>query len=423
MKVKDNTPKKHFHNIISNKGTPDALITRYPVENFNNNSTLIVDEGQEAIFLKDGLAEEPFQPGSYTLNTDNYPFLTRFKSIISGGESKFNCRIYFVRKNITKEYVWGTPDAILVRDPIYDIQVKIRANGAYVLQIEDAKTFMSKLATTLFKTYGEYSIASHFKEQIASIVDDDIKNYISNGDVDVLNVLKEKKKMEEIITNHVRKLLEGFGLKLYTFVIKSISYDEDQFITAINQAKADVASTEIRRKEVEELARQEKLTRKTKTDAETYDITEKAKAERIAAKEHAEASKLSQKKYAEGAKEASDITGLSTKEQLKYNLLRDVANNKSGHQDIAKDTTTGLIIGQQYGNAYGSLFNESDNNQSQHNSVNENANDYVQVNEDEEMTDSLEKKLEILKQNLEEGIMTEEEYDEKKTELLKKYGF
>lgn len=104
--------RKHWTDVIKNSGNPDMLIWRQPEEDFNVNSTLVVMPGEEAIFVNGGVIEQVFENGTYKLNTDNYPFISRLKNMFSGGVSTFNCVVYFVRKTHSMEILWGTSSPI-----------------------------------------------------------------------------------------------------------------------------------------------------------------------------------------------------------------------------------------------------------------------------------------------------------------------
>ncbi len=77
--------RKHWTDVIKNSGDGNLLIWRQPEEDFNTNSTLVVMPGEQAIFIKSGVIEQIFENGTYKLNTDNYPFISRLKNAFSGG--------------------------------------------------------------------------------------------------------------------------------------------------------------------------------------------------------------------------------------------------------------------------------------------------------------------------------------------------
>lgn len=85
--------KKHFTEVIKNdQSGVDQIAYVNSQEDFNIGSTLIVGPGEQAIFLRDGqIVGEPFGPGRYVLETNNYPFVSRLVNAVSGGVSSFHC--------------------------------------------------------------------------------------------------------------------------------------------------------------------------------------------------------------------------------------------------------------------------------------------------------------------------------------------
>ena len=71
--------KKHIIDVIKNTGKGDYLIWRQPEEDFNTKSKLIVMPGEMAIFVDGGNIVQTFEEGTYELNTNNYPFISRLK--------------------------------------------------------------------------------------------------------------------------------------------------------------------------------------------------------------------------------------------------------------------------------------------------------------------------------------------------------
>ena len=136
---------KHFVDIIKNRVGNDTLIFKNPEEDFNNGSTLVVEPGEQAVFISEGRIEEKFDPGTYTLTTENYPFVSRLRNALSGGVSSFHCVVYFVRTASSREIKWGTDTPIKVYDKAYadpftglGVETEVRARGSYKVIIADA---------------------------------------------------------------------------------------------------------------------------------------------------------------------------------------------------------------------------------------------------------------------------------------------
>src|SRR6476661_10635610 len=76
----------------------DTMVWRYPrADNeIKYGAKLIVREGQAAAFINEGKLADVFQPGTYTLTTQNLPILSKLKGWSYGFESPFKAEVYFV---------------------------------------------------------------------------------------------------------------------------------------------------------------------------------------------------------------------------------------------------------------------------------------------------------------------------------------
>ena len=106
---------KKSHTILStlkNYESGRFLIWKLPEEDFNDKSVLIVNPGEEAIFVNNGTILQIFASGRYELSTENYPFIAELRNLITGGVSTFNCKVYFIALNQSHELLWGTDSPI-----------------------------------------------------------------------------------------------------------------------------------------------------------------------------------------------------------------------------------------------------------------------------------------------------------------------
>jgi len=139
------TQKHSIIEVIKYDGPNDILVWKFPNEDFNTNTQLIVGPSQEAIFVKGGQVLERFISGTYTLSTKNYPFIRSLVGLATGGVSPFSCSVYYVNKVISMGIDWGTDTPISVVDPIYHVPIDIRSYGDFALQVENGHKLMEKL--------------------------------------------------------------------------------------------------------------------------------------------------------------------------------------------------------------------------------------------------------------------------------------
>ena len=160
--------KKHWTDVIKNTGAGEYLIWRQPEEDFNTNSSLVVMPGEAAIFVDRGQIVQTFENGTYQLTTENYPFISRLRNAFSGGVSKYNCVVYFVRKAVSKELLWGTSSRIQVRDKVWNIRTDIGARGAFKIKVENPGVFLEKMLGNNVTYQTQAEIFDYFGEELQS---------------------------------------------------------------------------------------------------------------------------------------------------------------------------------------------------------------------------------------------------------------
>ena len=219
--------KKHWTDVIKNTGDGNLLIWRQPEEDFNTNSTLVVMPGEEAIFVNQGVIEQVFENGTYTLSTNNYPFISRLRNAFSGGISTFNCVVYFVRKASSVEIKWGTDSPIHVRDKVLGIATKLRARGSYKIQIDNAGKFLETLVGNNVQYQAQEDLNQYFITQFQSKIKSAIAKELMRSEIEVLGIDARLDEYSELIRPQIQEILEFNGLKCVAFAIMAIDIDDE----------------------------------------------------------------------------------------------------------------------------------------------------------------------------------------------------
>lgn len=112
-------------------------------------SQLIVQQGQVAVFYRDGKTMEAFPQGRYVLTTQNVAFLTKFITGLAygGGKTPFHATVYFVNAKPFTDLRWGTPAHIYIEDPILQ-RIPVRSNGRFTIEISNPAIFCARLVGT-----------------------------------------------------------------------------------------------------------------------------------------------------------------------------------------------------------------------------------------------------------------------------------
>ncbi len=235
--------KKHIADVIKNTGPGELLIWRQPEEDFNDGSTLIVMPGEEAVFIKGGVIEQVFSNGTYVLSTENYPFIGRLRNARTGGISVFNCVIYFVKKSLSIEVKWGTsnPVEVLARIPSSNdkIKVDIQAHGAYKLKIVNTGIFLTKLIGNNVQSFLPTDIDNFFFEEFQGVIVDGIANVCSEAE-DIRDIVKRKSYIQQEISPYINDRLADYGLYCEHFTISHISTKNNPLLEKIDTINIDM---------------------------------------------------------------------------------------------------------------------------------------------------------------------------------------
>ncbi len=220
----------------------ELLVWQWP-QNFDeikNNSSLIVDPSMASIFVHNGKIESiQEESGKWSLETDNTPFLSSLKNIMSGFETHDKAQIYFVKTSKITNQKWGTPNSITYIDPQYDFPVELRAFGNFTFTITDLENF-----------WGNY-VANQ-----SEVTTDSIRMVITDRIAQTIASLFAQKKVSyneiDAHTVDIAKELEGatkedfakLGLELTDFRIEDINFTEktEEFIDKITDKSADIAA-------------------------------------------------------------------------------------------------------------------------------------------------------------------------------------
>ncbi|MBE6387527.1 MAG: SPFH domain-containing protein [Lentisphaerae bacterium] len=224
---------------------PGVFAWRFPNSELHTKTQLIVSEGQEAVLFNQGTAIGPFGPGRHVLDTANYPVLTSFVKIATGGITPFKAEVWFISKAFKLDVKWGTAGAIQVEDPQYHIILPVRAFGQYGITVEDSALFLSKMIG-MVPAFVEKVLADYFKGIIITRAKDLIAKYLVDKQISVLLLSAHLNDISNTIERQVSEELAAYGVKIVNFTVNSISTDEqDPAVKKLRAAMAKKAEMDI----------------------------------------------------------------------------------------------------------------------------------------------------------------------------------
>lgn len=235
--------KKPFFSIIKCEAEPDFLFWKVPYEDFNEGSKVIVDENQELLFYKNGVILESLSAGQYTLDTDNFPFLTPLRSVFTGGVSAYNCKVFYVNKAHSLDMNWGTDAPIQVVDRKYDIATKVKSRGAYTIQVNDAKKFYLKYAGSNVDNISPDDVKKDFRAPFNQTVKSVLGRVIQSIDDEIIGICARQDEVAEMVKPELKGVMDEYGLRLVNFYIEAIEVADDASRKALEEARVARAST------------------------------------------------------------------------------------------------------------------------------------------------------------------------------------
>ena len=183
----------------------------------NRGSKLIVRESQVCIFSDKGRMADVFLPGTYTLETDNIPIITKLLSWKYGFESPFKSDVFFVNTKQFTGYNWGTQNPIIIRDQDFGA-VRVRGFGKYSFKVDDAYVFMCELSGTN-SSYKTDDIVSWVKSKIVTQITD----AIGESKTPILDMASNLVELGEVVLKALAPSLEAIGIKLTDFTFENFS--------------------------------------------------------------------------------------------------------------------------------------------------------------------------------------------------------
>ena len=212
--------------VVKYQGANDTFVWKFPGEDLNTLSQLIVSESQEAVFFKDGKALDLFGPGRYTLHTQNIPLIRRVVNLPFNGESPFHCQVYFINKVVSMDVVWDTSSPIPIQDAIYKIILPVKASGQFGVRVADGKKLLVKLVGSISQ-FGQNELKKYFKGILLTNIKDYIAKQFVREKVSFLEIHSHLKDISDGIRQDLGQEFIQYGIELVHFTVNEITPPEN----------------------------------------------------------------------------------------------------------------------------------------------------------------------------------------------------
>lgn len=365
--------------IIKYEGDNTTFIWKHPCEDFNSLTQLIVHESQEAIFMMNGQALDLFGAGRYTLETQNIPLIGKALNKATNDKTPFHCEVYFINKTEQMAIKWGTDSKVQFMEPTYNFPISIGASGEMSLRAEDSRKLLLKLVGTE-NFLGQANLTRYFRAFLMTKVKSYIAQVIREQKISIFEIDERLSEISSALLKMLQPDFADYGVALERFFITTIVKPDgeasyEKFKSLHFRQYADIAEAKLRQ--------------------QTAVIDAETQAQRTVIESQAMATKRAQEGY-------------TYQQERGFDVAQDVAKNEAVGQFTNMGVGFGTMAG--VGGAVGGVVGSAVNNAFE--SVN---------NQPQQQTDDMaafKAKIDKLTMMKEAGMLTEEEFNNFKAQLL-----
>ncbi|MCW3126152.1 MAG: putative virion core protein (lumpy skin disease virus)-like protein [Bacteroidetes bacterium] len=216
--------KHEFIDIIDwTDSSGDTLVWKFPrYENeIKMNAKLTVRESQQAVFLNEGVIADVYQPGMYTLTTQNMPILATLRGWKYGFESPFKADVFFISTRQFVDQRWGTKNPITLSDERFGM-IELRAFGSFSYRVTDGGKFIKEIAGT----DGRYT-TEDINGQLRSLIMTKFSNAVGSGNIPIEKFASNLEDLSSLVQEKLNQDFESYGLKITKFLIENVSMPEE----------------------------------------------------------------------------------------------------------------------------------------------------------------------------------------------------
>ena len=215
--------------IIKYEGDNETFIWKSEIEDFNTGTQLIVHESQEAVFFMNGQALDLFGSGRHTLETQNIPLVRKFFNKPTNDKTPFHCEIYFVNKTEQMAIGWGTDGQVQYMDPQYKFPLQIGARGEMFIRVEDSKKLLVKVVGTE-RSLTQEVLVQKFRAFLMSKIKPYLAQTMQSSEFGIFEVDAHMDTLGDVLHKQLIPDFSDYGLSLERFLVTGIKKPEGEKI-------------------------------------------------------------------------------------------------------------------------------------------------------------------------------------------------
>jgi len=203
--------------------TNNTIIWKFPryQNEIKMGAKLTVRESQVAVFMNEGKIADVFQPGMYTLETQNMPIMSTLKGWKYGFNSPFKADIFYVS---TKQFIdqkWGTKNPITLSDPRFGF-IELRSFGSFAFRVTDGGKFIKEIAGT-----DENFTTEEVADQLRSMIVTKFSDAVGEGNIPVEKFAANLEELSALGKEKLNTDFTEYGLTITKFLVENVSMPDE----------------------------------------------------------------------------------------------------------------------------------------------------------------------------------------------------
>jgi len=196
-------------------------------EELRYGTQLVVNQSQEACFIKGGQLLDVFGPGTHTLSSKNLPILSSIIGLAFGGDSPFKAEVYFINKSVSMDAKFGLIPFNML-EPNFKVPIPVTSRGSFALNVSDSKAFLNKIVGTV-PDFETRTLSQYFRGVIVENVKNAITKIAKEQNLSPLELESIVYEVGNAVRGLMGNTISDYGLELKLFNIEAIPIvDSDQ---------------------------------------------------------------------------------------------------------------------------------------------------------------------------------------------------
>lgn len=194
-------------------------------EELRYGTQLVVNQSQEACFIKGGQLLDVFGPGTHTLSSKNLPILSSIIGMAFGGDSPFKAEVYYINKSVSMDAKFGLIPFNML-EPNFKIPIPVTSRGSFALTVHDSKVFLNKIVGTV-PDFETKTISQYFRGVIVESTKNAITKIANEQKLSPLELESIVFEVANAVKGLLGNTISEFGLDLKLFNIEAIPVIDD----------------------------------------------------------------------------------------------------------------------------------------------------------------------------------------------------